>query len=141
MNSKTGVLKIRIPIPSKKNSMQVRLKPTFWAALVRTGLARRFKHPWWVAPTEKVKEAEQLIAWTAKTRLPDFGSQEVQVKVGVYGRRQDTDNLLGVIADGLEKSGRIQNDRQIARWEVERLGPGVGCVVEVSTWNKPQEAA
>ena len=74
---------------------------------------------WWVAPTPKVKQAEQLIAWTAKAALPDLGDAPLGILV-MTPQKNDLDNLLGVILDGIEKSGRIKNDKQFEHIAITR---------------------
>lgn len=116
--------------PSKKNSYEIHFSQSFWRAIAP--IVAAFKGArYWIAPSKKVKEFENLVAWTAKAKLPSFPGA-VSVRVECYGRAgRDSDNILGALFDGLQKSGRISNDSQIVHHEVVWKGKGKGCTVSV----------
>ncbi len=126
----TGSFTVHERVPSKKNSYEVHCDPRFWRALVRSGLTKLFVRRWWIAPSQEVKDFESLVAWSAKAKLPDFGSGPVSVTVKLHGS-VDRDNALGAILDGLQLSGRIANDRQVRRIVVESVEGGVGADITV----------
>lgn len=101
---------ISIKIPSKKNSYIIHFNPRFWKAV--SSVIGYFPKRYWIAPGEMVKEAEQIIAWTAKAKLRAPLEGKI-VLLAEVNPRLDVDNALAVILDGLQKSGRIANDRQI----------------------------
>ena len=110
---------IKEKIPSKKNSYRVRFSKQFWTAVMRISPHVKMKGSYWIGPSKEVEQIEQIIAWIAKSEIKKDLAGRLEVSV-ITGTRHDLDNLLGVIFDGLEKSGRIKNDRQIDRLTVER---------------------
>ena len=121
---------IQEAIPSKKNQMEVKWNPRAFRAVVQ--ILQHFPKPWfWVSPKKAVGEAEELIAWKAKGSIKKELAGEVKCSIWIQGKRQDIDNVVGAVFDGLEQSGRIKNDRQIEELHVYRHGPGVGIRVEV----------
>ena len=112
-------IRIKEKIPSKKNSYRVRFSKQFWTAVMRIAPHVKMKGSYWIGPSKEVEQIEQIIAWIAKSEIKEDLTGPVEMAV-VTGTRHDFDNLLGVIFDGLEKSGRIKNDRQIDRLTVER---------------------
>ena len=130
-----------IAIPSKKNGYRIRFNPSFWrqiAAIVHGFTS--FENRWgcrvgrsllyWIDSAPEVKQAEQMIAWAAKSEIARDLAGHIRLTVNIRGRA-DTDNVLGVIFDGLQASGRIANDRQIKQVVVNWIGPGRGGDVEV----------
>jgi len=118
--SKGGKFEIKGRIPSKKISYRVHLDQRILKALMQfSNLFRSVKRKWWVAPSVELREAETLIAWTAKAKLPDMLTEDLALDVRTP-LKNDLDNLLGVILDGIEKSGRIKNDKQFKCIEIVR---------------------
>jgi Holliday junction resolvase RusA-like endonuclease len=112
-------IRIKEKIPSKKNSYRVRFSRPFWSAVMRIAPHVKVKGSYWIAPSKEVEQIEQIIAWITRAEIKKDLTGPLEVAV-VTGTRHDLDNLLGVIFDGMEKSGRIKNDRQIDRLTVER---------------------
>jgi Holliday junction resolvase RusA-like endonuclease len=110
---------IKEKIPSKKNSYRVRFSKPFWSAVIRIAPHVKVKGSYWIGPSKEVEQVEQIIAWVARSQIKRDLKGRVEVRV-VTGTKHDLDNLIGVIFDGMEKSGRIKNDRQIDRLIVER---------------------
>lgn len=134
-------MRLDIPVPSKKNSYRVRFNQVFWRQIeplvrrfnaipagrwgdaLRTAQRRGFiphkqRHPYWIDSTPEVKQTEQLIALAAKTAIRTTFAGPVRLQVTFRGKN-DLDNALGVIFDGLQQSGVITNDRQIRRLVVD----------------------
>ncbi len=134
-------MQLDIPVPSKKNSYRVRFNQTFWRQIEpivrrfcaipegrwgdairnaqRRGLIRKQQqHPYWVDTTEEVKQTEQLIAYAAKRAIHATLAGPVTLHITFRGKN-DLDNALGVIFDGLQQSGVIINDNQIKRLIVD----------------------
>ena len=89
----------QFPIPSKKNRYKIH----------KRGNKR------WIGKDEAVVNAEIAVALIARTALPK--DLKTPIRVGMFvqqsrrrKRLQDSDNLVGVIFDGLVKSGRIPDD-------------------------------
>ncbi|HEC61548.1 MAG TPA: RusA family crossover junction endodeoxyribonuclease [bacterium] len=87
------------PIPSKKNKYRIHQRGT-----------KR-----WIGKAEDVVNAEVAVGLIAKTALPK--NLKTPISVTIWARQsksrkrlQDGDNLVGVIFDGLVKSGRIPGD-------------------------------
>lgn len=115
-------MKFTVPIslPSKKNSYEIH----------RAGLRR------WIAPSAEVVQAENTIALFAKVHLDNFDGP-VTVKLQIHGKL-DVDNAGGVALDGLQKSGRIGNDRNVRRLEIERFpGKNESITIEVIPYDDP----
>ena len=120
--------------PSKKNSYVIRFSRSFWACI--KSIVEKFRHykqkTYWIDTSDEVKRFEELVAWNVKAAWPDLEGDlllEVQFNGSV-----DTDNTLGAICDGIERSGRIKNDRQIRKIIVERRGSGHGRVHRSGVW-------
>lgn len=108
---------VPLKLPSKKNSYRIR----------KAG--RRI----WISPSQEVVDAENTISMFARRHLREF-TGPVMVKVGIYGRL-DVDNALGVIFDGLKKSGRIGDDRNIVEAVIVRMkGKNDKFHIEVMDW-------
>lgn len=123
------VLVIRdFSIPSKKNRYLIRFNQAFWKAIA--GIVQHFKHPYWIDTAPDVKQAEDLIAYTARTKIKGTYQGPVRLAVGIRGA-MDADNCLGVICDGLQRAGVIENDRQIKEVLVIHQGPGKGCEIGI----------
>lgn len=127
--------KFEIPfrLPSKKNSYQLRFLPSFWKRI--KPIAEVFKRqgaraPYWIGPSQEVVDAETQIAWIAKVAIKKAMSGDLIVTI-LFKGKMDVDNAPGVILDGIEKSGRINNDRQVVEIRLKRVGPGKGCEVEI----------
>jgi len=90
---------LEFPVPSKKNRYRIHQRGT-----------RR-----WIGKAEDVVNAEIAVGLIAKTALPKDLRTPISVTMLVQQsksrkRLQDGDNLVGVIFDGLVKSGRIPGD-------------------------------
>lgn len=116
--SEAHFFQIKGKIPSKKNSYEVHINQRVYRAWMQIAPHIKGGSKWWVAPSPEVKQMEQLIAWTAKAKLPDFGDADLAMVVETP-LRNDLDNLLGVILDGIEQSGRIKNDKQFKLITIE----------------------
>ena len=114
---------VNIPkFPTKKNSLVICLNKT-------TG--RRF-----LQPSSEAKAVLETIAWAAKAAIPRMLTGDLRVKIGVYGKRRDIDNVACTVFDALELSGKIKNDRQVVDLRVKRMDPELftrttGCTILV----------
>ncbi len=130
----TGRRELAIPdlvLPSKKNRYLVMFNQSFWRQVA--GIARLFRSPYWIDSAPTVKAAEKTIAWKAKALHGRFEGP-VCLTIGIRGEI-DLDNALGVIFDGIQQSGVIENDGHIAEVHVKRLGPGCGCEITIEEVN------
>jgi Holliday junction resolvase RusA-like endonuclease len=89
----------QFPIPSKKNRYKIHKRGN-----------RR-----WIGKAEEVVNAEIAVALIARTALPKDLKTPIRVEIFAQQsksrkRLQDGDNLVGVIFDGMVKSGRIPDD-------------------------------
>lgn len=122
-------IKIEIPwgVPSKKNSYEIRFHPSFWQQVA--GIAKRMKNGgmaklYWIGPSKEVKQFESNASWAIKAERPRItDGQMVVVRALVFVRNPlcDTDNLTGCIGDALQLGIPNFNDRQIQRWEIEKV--------------------
>jgi len=103
------------PIPSKKNCYVIHQR----------GQKR------WIGKKKVVTDAEEAVALIARTKLPKTLKTPIGVTLHVWQskkrhRIQDADNIVGVIFDGLVKSGRIKDDsmKQIPKLQVWWRGRG-----------------
>jgi len=125
-----------VKLPSKSNSNEIRFAPGLWAIIREyVELWRRHnsgKKPYWIGPSEEVKVTEEEIAWRYKAGENGRWVQKepLRVVVRLIGQRVDIDNALKVLLDGLEKSGRLGDDRQVKDLWVRHL-PGQTPSVEV----------
>ncbi len=125
-----NTFRIKETLPSKKNSYRVRFSRQFWTAVMRIAPHVNMKKAYWIGPSKAVEQAELIIAWIAKSEIKIELTGPVEVII-VTGTNHDFDNLQGVIFDGLEKSGRIKNDQQIAACSVFRVKGRKGVYVKV----------
>jgi len=109
------VFDLNFPIPSKKNCYEIH----------HAGSKR------WIGKKKIVKDAEEAVALIARTKLPKTLKTPIGVVLHVWQskkrkRIQDADNLVGVIFDGLVKSGRIPDDsmKHIPKLQVWWRGRG-----------------
>ena len=84
-------------------------------------------------PSPQAKVGLELIALAAKRAIPRKIDGPIKVSVDVFGRRRDLDNVCGSVLDGLELSGKIDNDRQVNELHARRIDSArkTGCVVRV----------
>jgi Holliday junction resolvase RusA-like endonuclease len=121
-------IKIEIPwgVPSKKNSYEIRFSPIFWQSV--RGIVEKLKKQglnklYWIGPSKEVKQFESNASWAIKAERPQVTSEIVIVRADVFVRNPlcDTDNLTGCIGDALQLGIPKFNDRQIKRWEIEKV--------------------
>ena len=120
-------------LPSKKNSYEIRFNRFFWRMIkpfVASFKRRAASSPYWIGPSREVRDAEIQIAWIAKGAIKKPMAGDLIVTILFWGKL-DVDNAPGVILDGIEKSGRIKNDRQVTEIKMKRIGPGQGCEVKI----------
>ena len=91
--------KIRVHLPSKKNSYLISKKKT------RSGKIRAV-----IYPSKAVLQAEKTIAWHIKINTRPKDLEGWLVVYAIINSRMDVDNAGGVIMDGVQKSGRVIND-------------------------------
>ncbi len=115
-------------VPAKSNSLEIKFNPNFWRMIAdtvrnfRAGMAwkkTRGGNPYWIAPTKDVQVAQESIAWRAKEFIRKDITGPVELRIEAFGP-QDIDNLVKVIMDGIQDSGRMKNDRQVVKLSVER---------------------
>lgn len=117
-------MRVVVPLPmvNKANTYQVRFHPIFWKIIEK--IARGFrsvhkKSPYWIGPSDEAVNLENVIAYYAKQSLAEDTASPVRVDIWVP-ERFDAD-AVKVVLDGIEKSGRIKNDRQVQVLTVYKL--------------------
>jgi hypothetical protein len=113
---------IPMPLPNKANTYQIFFAPFFWNAIrsIVSGIRAHYTKPlYWIAPSRKVKDIEQAIAYITKQSLSEDTDGPVKLEVWISDRL-DVD-AIKAIGDGIQLSGRIKNDRQIKELIVHKL--------------------
>jgi hypothetical protein len=113
---------VPMPLPNKANTYEVKFNPTFWRAIyqIASGMKAYMRGPlYWIGPSKAVKEAELAIAYIAKLSIADDTAGPVQLDIWI-SNRLDADCVKAVL-DGIQKSGRIVNDRQIVELLVHKV--------------------
>ena len=136
-----------VKIYSKKNKYEIHFAKHFWSQIagIVSAMKNAYKRAnkplslYWIDTRPEVKQAEQLLAWAAKRAIPAPIRGPVMLCIRT-GQRNDLDNLCGSIFDALELSGRIANDKQIIRAEIERVPDFKGLEIAIIEW-EPKEAA
>jgi hypothetical protein len=113
---------VPMPLPNKANTYGIRFDPRFWKMIkgLATSFRARFKSsPYWIGPSEEVKAIEEAIAyWTLRSIFEDT---EAPVKVEIWiSNRLDADAVKACL-DGIQKSGRIKNDKQVEVLTIYKL--------------------
>lgn len=135
-----------VKIYSKKNKYEVHFAKNFWMQIagIVSGMKNVYKRAnkplslYWIDTRSEVKQSERLLAWAAKMAIPVPIRGPVMVCIKT-GQRNDLDNLCGSIFDALQLSGRIENDKQIVRAEIERVPDLKGMEITILDW-EPKEA-
>lgn len=104
-------------IPSKSNCYTIRFAPAFWHQIAH--FARAMGRPYWIAPTDEVKTAQEVIALQARVSIRAQFTGEVELNIAAYGAF-DADNALKIILDSLQDAGIVKNDRQVRKITIER---------------------
>lgn len=113
-------------VPNKANTYKVRVDPSLWKQiefLVRAWMkAHPKKRPWWVGPSQEVIDFEEQLAWwfRAQERRTFSIEEDVEMELHLFGQDIDVDGVKAVL-DGVEKSGRISNDRQVTKLTIEKM--------------------
>lgn len=131
---KTRMIEISEPLPSKKNSYVVRYSPQFWRAIgpIVAEFSKLGIQTVWIGPSSAVKTFQTMVAWRVKSVYPDWtDGRELALEVG-YNGKGDLDNMLGALLDGIEQSGRIQNDKQFSRITIHRNAKGPTCAFRMT---------
>lgn len=120
---------------NKANHYEVRINPSLWQEIRSIVTRWKLTHkgpPWWIGPSDEAKTYQQVVAWAVRAQgIGEWLNNEpVSVRVILVGVRQDIDAVKAIL-DGIQDSGRIANDRQIARLLVEREAGPVGVRLEV----------
>lgn len=114
------------PLPSKKNSYEIRFNPIFWKEIreIAAGLAKYVKGPlYWIGPPRVIKDVQSAIGYIAHQALDQDTDGPVRVDLWVSDKL-DADNAAGVVLDGIQCSGRIRNDMQVKELRVHKLPGG-----------------
>jgi hypothetical protein len=111
-----------MPLPNKANTYEIHFHQAFWnkiKGIVRAMRAVVKKPLYWIAPSAAVIAAEQAIAYFALQSLPEDTDQPVRLEIWISDRL-DAD-AVKAIGDGIQKSGRIKNDKQIEELVIHKL--------------------
>jgi Holliday junction resolvase RusA-like endonuclease len=123
-------------LANKANAYTVRVQPALWKLIQPTVEQFRKEYrlsPWWVGPAPEVEayEAEVAYRFLQGERREWTHGEPLQLHIRLIAQRHDCD-AMKVIGDGIEKSARIQNDRQFRRIVVEhRDGKAPSVEIEV----------
>lgn len=117
--------KIIIPgrLVNKANCYEVRVNPSLWQRIkpaVEAWRAVVKQSPWWIAPSKAVEAYEAEVAYRilAGERREWLQGENLQLTVRLIRQLTDIDGCKGVL-DGIQRSGRIKNDRQFRRLILE----------------------
>jgi hypothetical protein len=120
-------------IPNKANTYEIHFNRTFWGTIQQyvTGLKKYIRGPlYWIGPSSEVKQFEQVVGFYTLRILEEDTTGPVSVTIWMRGKG-DVDGVKAVL-DGIEKSGRIKNDRQVAELHVFRVqGPNESFDLEI----------
>lgn len=124
-------------LANKANRYEVRVNSALWArirGLVQAWKAETRQGPWWIAPSDEVKTYEQEVAYRflAQERREWLAGEPLQLRVRLIAQFVDCDAIKAIL-DGIQRSGRIKNDRQFRRIVIEHLDgkkPSVEIEVE-----------
>lgn len=105
---------VPMPLPNKANTYEIHFHSALWSRIkgIVQALKASIKTPlYWIAPSQEVRNVEEAISYLAKGSI--FEDTEAPVKVEIWiSDRLDADAVKAVL-DGIQKSGRIKNDRQV----------------------------
>ena len=91
----------------------------------------------WIAPSEAAKSYEALVAWSflSQEKRSWTANEPLELKIRLVGQRHDCDAVKSIL-DGIQKSGRINNDRQFRRILIEHVdGKAPAVELEVQPMN------
>jgi len=138
--------RIPIPCPSKSNTYEIHFDRQFWGVIKQyvAGMRKYTKKPlYWIAPSKAVVETERAIAFAAKRVMEEDFDGPVRLFIWVSDKI-DADNALKAICDGIEKSGRIKNDKQVKQIIVTKFqGPNKYFDIDIEKmeeWPLPEDA-
>ncbi len=118
---------IKIPgkLTNKANTYVIHVHPSLWK-LIRI-LVEKWKvtthlGPWWIAPSEEAKNYEAEIAWRvlAAEKREWLNDEPLTLTIRLVKQRHDVDAVKAIL-DGIQKSGRIKNDKQFRRIVIEHV--------------------
>lgn len=137
-------IQIPVKLPNKSNSNSIRFAPRFWLAI--SGIVDSFRKNgarkiYWLGPSREVKQVEEIIALHFKTQEHRTwtADEHLGIWINLVNQKVDVDGIKAVL-DGIEKSGRISNDRQFDEVHIKRLRrPGQQPAVSVCVFNMAAE--
>lgn len=118
---------ITIPgkLKNKSNNYEVQINRALWSRIKK--IVEQFRKetgmsPWWVAPSMAVKAYETEVAYRAldQEKHEWIRGEQLQLWIRLVNQRHDAD-ATKAIPDGLQRSGRIANDKQIRRLVIEHV--------------------
>lgn len=91
-------------------------------ALVEKWKAATHLGPWWIAPSQEAKNYEAEIAWgvLAGEKREWLNSEPLTLTIRLVNQRHDVDAVKAIL-DGIQKSGRVKNDKQFRRIVIEHV--------------------
>lgn len=105
---------VPMPLPNKANTYEIHFHSSLWIRIkgIVQALRSTVKSPlYWIAPSQEVRNIEEAISYLAKSSLYEDTDGPVKVEIWISDRL-DADAVKAVL-DGIQKSGRIKNDRQV----------------------------
>ena len=90
----------------------------------------------WIAPSDAAKSYESFVAWAflAQDSRQWTQNEPLQLRIWLINQRHDCDAIKAIL-DGIQKSGRINNDKQFRRILIEHVdGKTPGVQLEVQNW-------
>ena len=113
---------VPMPLPNKANTYEIHFHPVLWSKIkgIVSVLRGYVKTPlYWIAPSKEVIAAEEAISYFTKQSILEDTDQPVRLEIWI-SNRLDVD-AIKAIGDGIQKSGRIKNDRQIEDLIVHKI--------------------
>ena len=113
---------VPMPLPNKANTYEIHFHSALWSRIkgIVKALRPTVKTPlYWIAPSQEVRNIEEAISFLAKASLLEDTDQPVRLEIWI-SNRLDAD-AVKAIGDGIQKSGRIKNDRQIEELIVHKI--------------------
>lgn len=129
--------KVRIPLslPNKANSYTIHFNQAFFQAIAE--IVQSFKKSlpvrlYWIGPSLAAKRAEECMSMIFRNeeRREWLNGESLEIKIWLIKQRIDADGIK-VVLDSIQKSGRIQNDRQFRKITVEHIAEGPEPSVEI----------
>lgn len=129
--------KVTIPIPltNKSNTYEIHFNQIFFQAIISIVHSFQKNSPvrlYWIGPSLAAKRAEECISmiFRNKERREWLNNEPLELKIRLIKQRIDADGIK-IVLDSIEKSKRINNDRQFRKVTIEHVAEGKEPAVEI----------